>query len=91
MLAGIVPGWPPVSLSILRDGTSIIKPLGASGPRHEVSAGPASIIKHGGNCEPVDVLGVDPVGSLPVASVNRLATWCRGLGPYSLIRRDYSS
>ena len=75
LLAGIVSGWPVVKLRILRNGVALDLTSGAEA---------ASIIKSGKDCQPVDVLGVDPVGSLPVASVNRLATGCRGLGRYKL-------
>ena len=78
LMAGIVPGWPAVKVRILRNGSAVYVSKGAYCFPHLAVVGELSIIKSGVVCKPVDVFGVDPVGSLPVASASRLATWCRG-------------
>ena len=77
-MAGIVSGWPAVKIRILRNGSAVYLSKGISEAPHIVGTEAACSIRSGEVCKLVDVLGVDPVGSLPVVSVNRLATWCRG-------------
>ena len=67
LLAGIVSGWPSLKLRILRNGSVVYLSKGASETPHVAGIEAASIIKSGEVCKPVDVLGVEPVGSLPVA------------------------